>query len=81
VVWQWHVWDHLVQDYSSSKANYGVVAQHPELIDANGTGIKIPEFWNHLNGIDYNAQLDQIMISIRGNSELFVIDQDRKSVV
>jgi len=74
VVWEWHIWDHMIQDYDAGKANYGVVADHPELIDVNGTGMKIPQFWNHVNGIDYNAQLDQIMLSIRGNSELFVID-------
>ena len=27
-----------------------------------------------MNGIDYNVELDQVMLSIRGNSELFVID-------
>ena len=77
VVWEWHMWDHMIQDYSSSKSNYyggGGVALHPELIDANGTGQMIQQFWNHVNGIDYNAQLDQIMLSVRNNSELFVID-------
>lgn len=74
VVWEWHVWDHLVQDYSASKNNYGVVTSHPELVDANGTGIKIPQFWNHMNGIDHNAALDQVILSVRGNSELWVID-------
>ena len=74
VVWEWHIWDHTIQDFSSSKSNYGVVTNHPELIDVNGTGIKIPQFWNHVNGIDYNADLDQVMLSIRGNSEVFVID-------
>ncbi|MCX5684958.1 MAG: SMP-30/gluconolactonase/LRE family protein, partial [Planctomycetota bacterium] len=74
VVWQWHVRDHLVQDFDSTKANYGVVAQHPELIDANGPGIKIPEFWNHINGIDYNAALDQVMLSARNQNEVWVID-------
>jgi len=33
-----------------------------------------PQFWNHVNGIDYHAGFDQVMLSIRGNSELFVID-------
>jgi len=74
VVWEWHIWDHMIQDYAPAKSNYGVVADHPELIDVNGTGIKIPQFWNHVNGIDYNAGLDQVMLSVRGNSELFVID-------
>ena len=75
VVWEWHIWDHMIQDFDASKSNYGVVANHPELIDVNGVANnKIQQFWNHANGIDYNAGLDQIMISIRGNSELFVID-------
>ena len=74
VVWEWHLWDHMIQNYDPARNNYGVVANHPERIDVNGTGIKIPQFWNHVNGIDHNAQLDQVMLSIRGNSELFVID-------
>jgi hypothetical protein len=35
VVWEWHVWDHLIQDHDSSKANYGDVGNHPELVDIN----------------------------------------------
>ncbi|MEI6972837.1 MAG: aryl-sulfate sulfotransferase, partial [bacterium] len=75
IVWEWHMWDHMIQDFASSKSNYGVVKDHPELVDPNGGGsAKIPQFWNHVNGIDYNPALDQIMISVRGNSELMVID-------
>jgi len=74
VVWEWHVWDHLVQDYDPSKANYGTVAAHPELIDAAGDGKVLPAFWNHMNSIDYNPDLDQIALSVRGNSEAWIID-------
>jgi hypothetical protein len=35
VVWEWHVWDHLVQDHDKSRANYGKVADHPELVNIN----------------------------------------------
>jgi hypothetical protein len=35
VVWEWHPWDHMVQDFDSTKQNYGVVRDHPELIDLN----------------------------------------------
>ena len=74
VVWEWHVWDHLIQDYDSTKANYGVPADHPELIDAAGDHTALPEFWNHMNAIDYNAEFDEIALSVRGNSEVWIID-------
>jgi hypothetical protein len=35
IVWEWHIWDHLVQDFDKNKPNYGAVAEHPELIDLN----------------------------------------------
>ncbi|MDX1962108.1 MAG: aryl-sulfate sulfotransferase [Pirellulales bacterium] len=35
IVWQWNVWDHLVQDTDKAKPGYGRVAAHPELIDIN----------------------------------------------
>jgi len=35
IVWEWHIWDHLIQDFDVKKPNFGVVADHPELIDAN----------------------------------------------
>ena len=77
VVWSWHVWDHLIQDFDANQDNYDVVAERPELIDVNGyveKDQKTMPFWNHMNSIDYNADLDQIMLSVRGSSELWVID-------
>ena len=35
VVWEWHLWDHLVQDFDKSKTNFGNVAEHPELVNIN----------------------------------------------
>ena len=35
VVWEWHLWDHLVQDFDQSKANFGNVGEHPELVNIN----------------------------------------------
>ncbi len=70
VVWEWHIWDHLIQDYDTSKANYGVPANHPELMDCIGG----PMFWNHMNSIDYNPDFDQIAVSVRNMSEVWIID-------
>ncbi len=74
IVWEWHVWDHLIQDYDAAKLNYGVVSAHPELIDAAGDGKNLPLFWNHMNSIDYSPELDQIALSVRGNSEVWILD-------
>ena len=74
IVWQWHVWDHLIQNFDRSKPDYGNPAAHPELVDPHGSGRGLPAFWNHMNSIDYNPELDQVMLSVRGNSEFWVID-------
>ena len=74
IVWEWHVWDHLIQSYDSTKANYGNPALDPELVDPNASPGQIASFWNHMNAIDYNADLDQIMVSVRGNSKFWIID-------
>ena len=74
VVWEWHTWDHLIQDFDAAKLNYGVPASHPELIDCDGDKRILPAFWNHMNSIDYNPTLDQIALSVRGNSEVWIID-------
>ena len=76
VVWEWHVWDHLIQDYDPTKENYGVVADCPELVDVNyvvnpsNPGAD----WNHINSIDYNEEFDQILLSINAFREIWVID-------
>ena len=36
VVWEWHMWDHTIQDVDPERTNYGKLSEHPELIDING---------------------------------------------
>ena len=84
IVWEWSVSDHLIQDFDPEKPNYGVVADHPERIDLNYALAEAPceregnrwSFinWTHANALDYNAELDQIMITVRGFSEIWIID-------
>jgi Arylsulfotransferase (ASST) len=100
IVWEWHIWDHLIQDYDSSMNNYGDVITHPELLDIN-KGRPLPKpisqdsmdvlhaqhrAWRnqtidnrgsdiyHLNAIDYNVELDQIVFSSPQINEIFIID-------
>ena len=74
VVWEWDLYDHLVQDFDSTKLNYGIIAEHPELIDINLNGNQGLSDWAHVNAIDYNEDLDQIALSSRHFSEIFIID-------
>jgi len=78
VVWEWKAWDHLIQDVDIDKDNYGVVSEHPEKIDINFLNHNNPD-WLHFNGIDYNEELDQIIISVRNFSEFWIIDHSTTS--
>ena len=73
IVWEWRLWDHVIQDFDDEKANYGIIAAHPELMDINAVSGKGSD-WNHANGIAYNPELDQIMLSMRSQHEIIVID-------
>jgi hypothetical protein len=73
IVWKWSLWDHLVQDFDSSKEGFGVVSDHPELVDINYVSQTIPD-WIHANSLDYNEALDQIIISSPFFNEFWVID-------
>ena len=67
VVWEWHAWDHLVQEHDESKANYGVVSAHPELIDINAAAahreraaLATPETLERLKALGYvGGDIDQ----------------------
>jgi len=35
IVWEWHAWDHLIQDVDPKADHYGSIPDHPELLDIN----------------------------------------------
>jgi hypothetical protein len=99
IVWEWHMWDHIIQDQNADLPNFGVVKDNPRRINVNphihaahmpaeqikqmiaggmATSNATPENQGsdltHLNGMDYNADLDQIAVSSQSFSEIFVID-------
>ncbi|MEM0994301.1 MAG: T9SS type A sorting domain-containing protein, partial [Bacteroidota bacterium] len=74
IVWQWDAWDHLVQDFDRSKANFGNPKNFPELIDLNYDEHDGHPDWLHINSIDYNPVLDQIVLSVPYFNEFWVID-------
>ncbi len=119
VVWEWHVWDHMIQDHDSTQRNFGDVPAHPELIDINfgqtllsevtragrtseeearrkkqlsivnsigylgaptarGNPAIMPD-WTHVNAVAYDAELDQILLTVRAFSEFWIIDHSTTS--
>jgi hypothetical protein len=108
IVWEWHAWDHLIQDFDAQKTNHGDVSAHPELLDLNfgsstiaamvakpaeleklrgigyigGAGRRpqiVQPDWLHVNGLAYNAQLDQIMLTVYEFSEIWIIDHSTRT--
>lgn len=76
VVWRWNLLDHVIQDKFPSKKSYGVLKDHPEKLNINAIATYD---WNNtetfmINGMDYNEELDQIVLSVRKLSEIAIID-------
>ncbi len=75
IVWEWHLWDHLIQFTDSTKPNYGRPKLNPHRFDVNAV---VPPVtfadWVHLNSIAYDAERDEIVLSARSPSEIWVID-------
>ena len=76
IVWQWNAWDHLIQDFSPGADNFGVVGDHPELIDLNypGDAALLSHDWIHGNSIDIDEANDWIVFSARNQDEIWLID-------
>ena len=99
IVWEWHMFDHLVQNIDPEKDNYGEIIDNPRKIDFNlhmprpaipqeeltkmQEAGRMPDNltadnwlseWGHVNTLDYNAELDQIVIGSLEFSEIYIID-------
>mgnify|MGYP002631525911 FL=1 len=99
IVWEWHMWDHLIQDFNSDRANFGVPSEHPERININPhhkpaevdpkelarlkalgyvpDNVQAKDLSSdllHTNGVHYNPELDQIVMSIHHFNEIWIVD-------
>ena len=64
-----------MQDYDPDQANFGKVAEHPELVDINYRPRQMfNREWLNSNSLDYNPERDQILLSARNMSEIWIID-------
>ena len=80
VVWEWFFLDHTIQDVDPSKPNYvgsgKTIADYPGKLNLNLPGRPVRKDWLHCNALDYNPDLDQIVInSVQG--EFYVIDHGK----
>lgn len=74
-VWQWDMKDHVIQDFDNTKDNFGIVSENPQLLDINFLGLSNGNAnWLHINSLQYNAELDQIILSTRHLNEIYIID-------
>jgi hypothetical protein len=72
VVWEWKVWDHIVQNVNPTLPNYqSSIVNNPQLLNVNYLPQKD---WMHMNGVDYNPMLDQITVSSHNLNEWYIID-------
>ncbi|MBK7638780.1 MAG: aryl-sulfate sulfotransferase [Bacteroidetes bacterium] len=84
VVWEWRSWDHLIQDFSPTKPNYGIIKNNPQRLDINAgipMGGLLAEDWQHMNSVTYNPGLDQIIFSVRQFNEIYVIDHSLTNTI
>jgi hypothetical protein len=73
VIWEWWFFNHVVQDILPAKSTYGVVKDNPGKIDLNIRGNAVKSDWLHCNSMDYNQDLDLVVInSVHG--EFYVVD-------
>jgi len=74
IVWEWHFWDHLSSE-TGGIANGKAVSNDitdPGKLNINYGPTKAD--WLHINAVNYNEILDQIVISSRELDEFYVVD-------
>lgn len=84
VVWEWHAWDHLVQNVDPALPNYGDPLDWPGRLNINhasvggggGPGSANSGDWMHANAVNYNPALDCIAISSRRFNEIWIVDHN-----
>lgn len=81
IVWTWRAWDHLVQHFDPELPNFGQPSQRPARIDINyRVGPPSNVDWLHINSIAYNAERDEVLVSVHNFDEFWVIDHSTTTV-
>ncbi len=74
IIWEWHAWDHLVQDIDANRDNFGSVSDNPQKIDINyDFGDGHPD-WMHANALDWDHINDLLILTVPRFNEVWIID-------
>jgi len=91
--WIWNQWDHMVQDRFPDKLNYvnSVYSQNnnckldfnypDDEIDFSTGQPDVKDDIFHANALDWNEEQNEVMISVRGYHELWVINKNTNNIV
>ncbi|WP_020535506.1 aryl-sulfate sulfotransferase [Lewinella cohaerens] len=74
IVWEWHVWDHLVQDIVPELSNFDAVGSRPERVNVNWETNDSGADWMHTNSIDFDPLNNQVILSVPTFHEFWIID-------
>ena len=73
VEWEWHSWDHIIQEHDSNAPNYGAISDNPQRININYNINPNGDFM-HANGLSYDAAKDVVYISVNYFNEVWAVD-------
>ena len=87
IVWEFHVWDNLVQNFDPTKPNYGNPKDNPSKWDINwytpgaDSATGIPD-WTHFNTATYDlGNSNRIVTNSRHLGESYIIDKAAKKMI
>ncbi|MEL6989111.1 MAG: aryl-sulfate sulfotransferase, partial [Bacteroidota bacterium] len=75
IVWEWHFWDHLHQDFDDSKSGFSDrINRDPLLLDINFQLNNGEANWVNFTGLSHFPMMDQIVMSSQHLGEFYFID-------
>jgi hypothetical protein len=93
IVWEFHVWDNLVQNFDPTKPNYGQPIDNPTKWDINwinpgmatvgsDTVASTTQDWTHWNTANYHpTDPNKIVFNSRHMGESYIVDKTTKKLI
>ena len=72
-VWEWHVWDHIGTGLDQFDINYTL----PKAVGLGSDSFD----WMHFNSVEYLPKTDQLLLSSRNFSEIYIVDKQSGKIV